>query len=131
MYQTGTFILKFWSKEEAKAAFSSVRATVAHVDDWNKRIMVYGSDITVGEDCIISAEDYEGLSMKICKILAEAGSGYSFLCYAEHLSDNGEIHESFSCKDGAFHGHSRQECYSTSDIEEHYWAGYVKKVYLM
>jgi hypothetical protein len=81
----------------------------------------------VGEDCIISAEDYEGLSMKICKILAEAGSGYSFLCYAEHLSDNGEIHESFSCKDGAFHGHSRQECYSTSDIEEHYWAGYVKK----
>lgn len=126
MYQTGSFILKFWSKENAKAALPIVKNIVAHTDGWNNRVMVYGSDITVGEDCYITADDYEGLAMQLCKALAEAGSGYSFLCYAEHLSDDGEIHETFRYRDKALQGYSKHECYAAVDVAEHYWTGYVQ-----
>lgn len=127
MYQTGTLILKFWSKEEARSAFPIVKAAVDNADDWNKRVMVCGSDVTVGEDCYISADDYKGLVMKLCKDLAEASRGYSFLCYAEHLSDNGESHESFCCKEGLFRSYARQEHYFTAAVTERYWTGCVQK----
>ena len=125
MYQTGTIILRFLSREDAKAAFSIVKTLTRHADDWNKRMMVCSNEITVGEDCFITNETYLGLVLNICKTLAETRN-WGFICYAEHLSDNGEIHEYVRCKSGIFQCHATEENYFSGSITEINRSGYVR-----
>lgn len=117
MYQTGTLILRFASREDAKAAFPLVKSLTAHADDWGQRLMVSGKDITAGEDGFIAAETYRDLVLSVCQQVAE-GQDIPFICYAEHLSDDGEIHETVSWKNGLFRYHKKEEVYDSGQISE-------------
>ena len=130
MYQTSTFIMRFASKEDAKGALPMVRALVESADDWNKRLMAFGSDITVGDDCFISRDAYRGLPMKICKVLAETDRGWGFLCYAEHLSDNGKIHEYIRYSGGLFYAYTAEEDYAQGNMSESLYTGHVQNSHL-
>jgi len=125
MYQTSTLIFKFSSKEDARSALPLLKAQVESIDDWNRRLMLCGSDITVGEDCYISGADYEGLVMKLCTLLSQTGSGWDFLCYAEYLSDDGEVHEYVRCRDGRFRGCTVREDYEQGNTTERSCTGVV------
>jgi len=125
MYQTGTFILRFSSREDAKAALPVVKALVSHADDWNKRTMVCSNEITVGEDCFIANDTYRGLIFNICKTLAETNT-WEFICYAEHLSDHGEIHEYIRFRNKTFQSHVKEERYATGAVTETACSGFVQ-----
>ena len=131
MYQTGIFILKFNAREAARYAMETVRKLVAPFDDWNKRIMVCGSEITVGEDCYLAQADYKGLVLKICRALAEQKRIDYFLCYAEHFSDLGEACDAVSWEAGAFLAYSKEETYDSGRVTEHCYTGNVQNGKLM
>ena len=125
MYQSGTFILRFSSKEDAKSAWPVVKVLMESADEWNQRIMVCGSEITVGDECYISKDAYENLVTKICTSLAQTVDR-DFLCYAEHLSDEGEIHESALYQDGVFYSYAAKERYASGSVQESSYQGIVR-----
>ena len=115
MIQLSAFKIQFENHEIASDCLKDIEKYTT-ITNWKNNLNINDNEITIGEDIVISWEEYKGVFEKIVKGLI-SDNKVDFNAYSEFCSDEREIHE-YAILFGSYYERvSRYEEYE-SDINE-------------